>query len=707
MVIRKSIEISGRTLTIETGRVAKQADGACLVQYGDTVILAVVVSSREMKEDADFFPLTVDYRESAYSAGKIPGSFFRREGRPAEKEILSARLIDRPIRPLFPEGYWYETAVTVNVISSDKENNADILGGIGASLALCISDIPFAGPVASVRVGRINGEWIINPTFSQLDESDMDIVVSGTADSIAMVEGEAKEISEEDMLQAILKAHEAIKEIVRLQEEFIREIQPVKRSYETPKIDEELQAKLIEAARAGVYEANRIPDKSERNNRLKELARNIAAPFLETHPTAEKLASKVIADLQYDDMRKMILEERRRLDGRQTTDIRPITCEIGLLPRVHGSALFTRGQTQALVATTLGTKMDEQLIDGVDGEMTKRFMFHYNFPPFSVGEARVPRGPGRREIGHGNLAERALKNMIPSEDQFPYTVRIVSDILESNGSSSMASVCGGSLSLMDAGVPVPKSVAGIAMGLIMENGKYAILSDILGDEDHLGDMDFKVAGTRDGITACQMDIKIKGISPELMREALEQAKAGRLHILDIMEHTIQEPRPDLSPYAPRITLLKINVDQIGLVIGPGGKTIREIIEKSGTKIDIEDDGTVLIASVNAEGSQIAVECIRGLTEQPEIGKVYKGTVKKITDFGAFVEILPGKEGLLHISEIDHKRVNRVDEYMKIGDQVEVILQEIVTRDGKTKFELSRKALLKKEKPSHSHPKKKN
>ncbi len=706
MIIKKSIEINGRTLTIETGRVAKQADGACMVQYGDTMILTAVVSSRTPKEDIDFFPLSVDYRESAYSAGKIPGSFFRREGRPGEKEILSARLIDRPIRPLFPEGYLFETAVTVNVISSDQQNNADVLGGIGASLALSISDIPFQGPIASVRVGRINGSFIINPTFAELEESDMDIVVSGTRDSIAMVEGEAKEISEDDMLNAIQIAHETVKDIIRLQDEFIKEINPVKRSFEPARPDEALVENIKKAAKEAVYQANRIADKTERNKKLTELVESLSAPQREANPDIDKIVSRIVSDIQYDDMRKMILDEKRRLDGRQMTEIRPITCDIGFLPRVHGSALFTRGQTQALVATTLGTKMDEQMIDGVDGEMTKRFMFHYNFPPYSVGESRVPRGPGRREIGHGNLAERALKNMIPTEEKFPYTVRIVSDILESNGSSSMASVCGGSLSLMDAGVPIPKSLAGIAMGLIMENGNYAILSDILGDEDHLGDMDFKVAGTRDGITACQMDIKIKGISPDIMRQALEQAKAGRFHILGIMEQTIKEARPDLSQYAPRITTIKIAVDQIGLVIGPGGKTIREIIEKSGTKIDIDDDGTVLIASVNAEGNEIAVECIRGLTAQPEIGKVYKGTVKKITDFGAFVEILPGKEGLLHISEIDHKRVNKVDEYMKLGDEVEVLLQEITTRDGKTKFELSRKALLKKDKHPH-HPPKKN
>jgi polyribonucleotide nucleotidyltransferase len=696
MIIKKEMEINGRTLTIETGRVARQADGAVLIQYGETIVLATVVSAREPKEDTDFFPLMVDYRESAYSAGKIPGGFFRREGRPSEKEILSGRLIDRPIRPLFPEGYWFETVIHINVISSDKENNADMLGGIGASAALSLSDIPFQGPVASVRVGRIEGKFIINPTFVELENSDLEIVVAGTKNSIAMVEGEAKEISEEEILEAILLAHETIKQIIDLQETMIRELNPVKRTFEPAKIDQELQKSIESLSNDVVHNANRISDKTERNNTLKQLKDRIINQYSETVPDIEKIAAKIIDDLQYNDMRQMILVEKRRLDGRQMTEVRPITCDIGFLPRVHGSALFTRGQTQALVASTLGTKMDEQFIDGIDGDSTKRFMFHYNFPPYSVGEARPTRGPGRREIGHGNLAERALKLLIPNEETFPYTIRVVSDILESNGSSSMASVCGGSLSLMDAGVPMPGSVAGIAMGLIMEDGAYAILSDILGDEDHLGDMDFKVAGTRKGITACQMDIKIRGISPAIMKEALEQAKQGRFHIISVMEQTIDKSKPDLSKHAPRITTLKIKVDQIGLVIGPGGKTIREIIEKSGTKIDISDDGTVLIASITSEGSEIAVSCIRGLTEDPEIGKIYKGTVKKITDFGAFVEILPGKEGLLHISEIDHKRVAKVEEYMKLGDEVEVLLQEIVNRDGKTKYELSRKALIKRE-----------
>jgi polyribonucleotide nucleotidyltransferase len=702
MIIKKEIEINGRTLTIETGRVARQAHGAVTVQYGDTMVLATAVSSYEPKEGADFFPLTVDYRESAYAAGKIPGGFFKREGRPSEKEILSSRLIDRPVRPLFPENYIYDTVVVVNVISSDQENNGDVLGGIGASAALSISDIPFLGPIASVRVGRVNGQFVINPTFKELEESDMEIIVAGTKSSITMVEGEAREISEEEMLTAIQAGHAVIKQIVEIQESLMAELGVTKREVAPPAVDQAFIAQLTAMAQPVVQEANKIEAKTERNAKLKELKQQLVAQFFETHPDVDAQASKVIEDLQYRDMRRMILEDKKRLDGRSTTAIRPITCEVGLLPRAHGSALFTRGQTQALVATTLGTKIDEQMIDGVDGESSKRFMLHYNFPGYSVGEARVSRGPGRREIGHGNLAERALKNMLPADLDFPYTVRIVSDILESNGSSSMASVCGGSLSLMDAGVPIREAVAGIAMGLIKEENRYAILSDILGDEDHLGDMDFKVAGTARGITACQMDIKIQGISAEIMREALAQAKEGRMHILNVMNQTLAQPRPDISKYAPKIITLKIKVDQIGLVIGPGGKTIREIIEKSGAQIDISEDGTVMVASPNAEGNEIAVNLIHGLTADAEVGKTYKGRVKKITDFGAFVEILPGKEGLLHISEIDHKRVQRVDEYMKLGDEVEVLLQEITTRDGKTKYELSRKALLPKPQKVHQN-----
>lgn len=690
----RSMELGGRTLTIEHGRVARQADGAVWITYGDTTILATVVCAKEMKEGIDYFPLMVDYRESSYSAGKIPGGFFRREGRPSEKEILSSRLIDRPLRPLFPEGFFYDTIINVNVISSDQEGSADVIGGIGASAALMVSDVPFDNPIASVRVGRIDGQMIINPTFKQLETSDMDIVVSGTKDSIAMVEGESREISEEDMLNAILFAHDAIKQVIALQEELAKDIAPVKRTFDAATLPQEFINDITAIAKPVVYEADRIADKSLRNEKLKELKKSLCEQFAEKYPEMDAAIKKMVDDLQYADMRSMILDEKRRLDGRTTRDIRQIVCQTSVLPRVHGSALFTRGQTQALVATTLGTKLDEQIIDGVDSvETYKRFMLHYNFPPFSVGEARGSRGPGRREIGHGNLAERALKNMAPSDAEFPYTIRIVSDILESNGSSSMASVCGGSLSLMDAGVPMKSPVAGIAMGLIKESEKYAILSDILGDEDHLGDMDFKVAGTTNGITACQMDIKIRGISTEIMREALAQAKDGRMHILGIMNTALAQPRPDISRYAPKITTIKIKQDLIGLVIGPGGKMIRHIIEASGATIDIEDDGTVKIGAVNSENAEIAINMIKALTEEPEIGKKYSGPIKKITEFGAFVEILPGKEGLLHISEIDYKRVAKVEDYFKLGDVVEVLLQDMTQRDGKTKYELSRKALM--------------
>ncbi len=697
MVFVKEMELGGRKLSIETGRMARQADGAVVVRYGETVVFAAVVSGRELRKDVDFFPLTVDYRENAYSAGKIPGGFFRREGRQSEKETLTSRLIDRPIRPLFPEGYYYDTNVTVNVISSDQENSADVLGGIAASAALAVSNIPFEYPIASVRIGRVDGQFIINPTFKQLDHSDMDIVVSGTKDSIAMVEGEAKEISEEDMLKAILHAHNSIKAIVAIQDELAKAVGVKKREFVPVKLADEFVADLTPIAKPVVLEADKIQDKAERNGKLKILKNELLAKFAEKYPNSEKQVAKLIDDLQYQDMRSMILDQTKRLDGRGMKNIRQINCETGFLPRVHGTALFTRGQTQALVATTLGTKTDEQIIDGVDtDEEYRSFMLHYNFPAYSVGEARSSRGPGRREIGHGNLAERALRNVLPSAEIFPYTIRIVSDIMESNGSSSMASVCGGSLSLMDAGVPIKAAVAGIAMGLIKEYSKYAILSDILGDEDHLGDMDFKVAGTAKGITACQMDIKIRGISPEIMQEAMAQAKEGRLHILGIMNETLSTAKPDISKWAPKITTIKVKIDQIGLIIGPGGKNIRSIIERTGATIDIEDDGTIKIGSITSEGSDMALKIIMGMTEEPIIGKTYKGPIKKIAEFGAFVEILPGKEGLLHISEIDHKRVQRVEDYYKMGEEVEVLLQNMTQRDGKTKYELSRKALIPKE-----------
>ena len=691
MVLKKNIELEGRTLTIETGRLAKQASGTALVQYGDTVILATAVASTQPVENKGFFPLSVEYREKAYAAGKIPGGFFKREGRPQEKEVLSARLIDRPIRPLFPKDFPYEVQVAVTILSSDKENDADVLGLIGASTALCISDIPFAGPIAAVRVGRIGGRLVINPTFSQLETSDMNVVMAASEEAIAMVEGGGAEISEEDMLAALEFGHEAIKKIIRLEEEIVTEVGLEKRKVEPAEVDSHLVDEVRTKALEQLSSALNHQKKQERRHAVEALLQSIQESLAESFPEQEMAISEIFQETEKEIVRKMILDEGQRIDERSTDDVREISCEIGILPRTHGSALFTRGETQSLTVTTLGTKVDEQKIEGLDGESWKSYMLHYNFPPFSVGEVRFFRGPSRREIGHGNLAERALRPVIPAEEAFPYTIRIVSDILESNGSSSMATVCAGSLSLMDAGVPVKDAVAGIAMGLIKEDDRVAILTDILGDEDHLGDMDFKVAGTRKGITAFQMDIKITGISSELMQEALEKAKIARLKILDRMDATIQKPRENISPYAPRILAMRIDIEDIGLVIGPGGKVIREIIEKSGAEINIEDDGTVQIASVDEDSCNKAKQMIETLVQKPEVGQVYKGKVKKIMNFGAFVEILPGKEGLLHISEIAPHRVNRVEDHLKVGDEVEVKLKNI-SPEGK--LDLSRKVLLK-------------
>jgi polyribonucleotide nucleotidyltransferase len=697
--IIKEIEIGGRKLSLETGKYAKQASGAVMVRYADTIVLATVVAAENMVEGTDFLPLQVEYREKTSAAGKIPGGFIKREGKPSEKEILSARLIDRPIRPLFPKEWRYETQIVTTVFSFDGENDADILGAIGASTALMISDIPFDGPIAEVRVGRIDGQYVINPLIQQLEKSDMDLTVAGSEDSIVMVEGEAREISEADMIGALEFAHKYIKELVVLQKEFAALVNTPKREVKKDEVSQEFVEEVRSLAYDRIRELNRtILKKSERNERTKAIREEVMLAIMEKHPVddpalrakQEAAIAEILHDIDRDDMRQMILKEGRRLDGRGYKDIRPITCEVGLLPRTHGSALFTRGETQSLTTVTLGTKLDEQTIDGLLPESTKRFMLHYNFPGFSVGEIGKMTGPGRREIGHGNLAERALKNLVPGEKEFPYTVRVVSDILESNGSSSMATVCAGSLALMDAGVPLAKPVAGIAMGLIKEGDDVAVLTDILGNEDHLGDMDFKVAGTRDGITAFQMDIKIRGISFDIMARALEQAKEGRNHILDIMAQTISEPRKELSPYAPRMTSIKIPVDMIGAVIGPQGKVIKNIVQQTGAEVNIEDDGTVVIAAVSGESGNKAKEMIERLVESPEVGKVYKGTVKRLMDFGVFVEFLPGKEGLLHISQIDHKRVAKVEDVFKIGDEVEVKLMEV---DDMGRYNLSRKALL--------------
>ncbi|HWQ81474.1 MAG TPA: polyribonucleotide nucleotidyltransferase [Ignavibacteria bacterium] len=695
MVYRKTIEIGGRQLTLETGKLAKQANGAVLVTYDENVVLCTVVAKEEPNEGQDFFPLSVDYREKSAAGGKIPGGFFKREGRPSEKEILSARLIDRPIRPMFTEGYFCETQIHCTVYSADGEFHADVIAAVGASAALLVSDIPFTEPVSEVRVTRVDGQFIINPTFSQLAAGDFDITLAGTESSIVMVEGEALEISEEIFLEAVEFAHKYIAELCRFQKEFAAEAGKPKRAVEPA---EDL-TEMINDVKA-LYEKEiaaldrTILSKDERHQKSKELKNTVFTALAEKYPESEKKLETIMHDIQQVDQRRMIVDEGVRLDGRNNTQIRPIVCEVGVLPRTHGSALFTRGETQSLTTMTLGTKRDEQIIEGLlKDEENKHFILHYNFPSFSTGEVGGRPGPGRREIGHGNLAERALKNMLPPESEFPYTIRVVSDILESNGSSSMATVCAGSLALMDGGVKTKKPVAGIAMGLIKEEDKVVVLSDILGSEDHFGDMDFKVTGTADGITAIQMDIKIHGISLDIMRTALLQAKGGRLHILGIMNEVIKEGRESISKYAPQLFTLEVPVDMIGLVIGPGGKTIRHIIAESKTEIDIDDEGKVTVAAIDKESADIAINMIAALTALPEIGKVYDGTVKGIKDFGAFVEILPGKEGLLHISEIDVKRVEKVTDVLKMGDKIQVKLLGI---DDSGKLKLSRRALLRKE-----------
>ncbi|MCI0495278.1 polyribonucleotide nucleotidyltransferase [candidate division KSB1 bacterium] len=690
MIFKKEMNLGGKNLSIETGKLAKQANGAVLVKYEDTVILATAVASKKPLENIDFFPLSVEYREKAYAAGKIPGGYFKREGRPSENEILTARIIDRPIRPLFPDNFRNEIQLIVFVLSSDKENDPDVLGLIGASAALSISDIPFQGPVAAVRIGKIGGEFIVNPTYLELESSDIELVIAGTEESIVMVEGESREISEDTMVQALEFGHNQIKAIIKLQQDLIAECAKPKRTIEIPTPDESLISQVHDLAASRLEQIVNIQEKAERSQALADLVDELKTKLEEQYPESDSVIVHELEDIEKKLVRNMILEENRRLDGRKADEIRPISCEIGLLPRTHGSALFTRGQTQALAVTTLGTKIDEQKMDALEGEFFKSYMLHYNFPPFCVGEVSPIRGTSRREIGHGNLAERALKSIVPSDTIFPYTIRIVSDVLESNGSSSMATVCAGSLSLMDAGVPVKDAVAGIAMGLVKEGDRVAVLSDILGDEDHLGDMDFKVAGTLKGITAFQMDIKISGISLEIIRQALAQAKQGRQHILEIMNQTISKPKAELSSYAPRIISMKVDNEFIGMIIGPGGRNIRDIVERTGAAIDINDDGIVTIASVEPEKGMMAKNLIEDIIRQPEVGAVYTGKVKRIVTFGAFVEIMPGKEGLLHISQIDHQRVNRVEDVLKLGDEVQVKLLKI---DDQGRLDLSRKVLL--------------
>ena len=691
MIIKKEVEIGDKIFSIETGRYAKQANGAVMVRYADTMVLVTAVAAEEANSDQDFFPLQVEYKERTSAAGKFPGGYIKREGRPTEKEILSSRLIDRPIRPLFPKEFNNETQIIAFVYSHDGENDADVLAAVGASAALTISDIPFDGPTAEIRVGKINNQFIINPTLQQLKESDIELVVAGTADSIMMVEGESKEISEDDLLNALKFAHNEIKKLIQLQVELREEAGKAKKEIKATEIDEALIKDVYNLAYEKFKEiVHSVLSKEDRSAKNKELKSSVQESLKEKYQEEEKVIGEVLHDLEKELMRSRILSEGIRLDGRDTKQIRPISIELGNLPRTHGSALFTRGETQSLSSVTLGTKNDEQTIDGLIDEYTKKFMLHYNFPPFCVGEVGRMSGVGRREIGHGNLAERALKVLMPPENIFPYTVRLISDILESNGSSSMATVCAGSLGLMDAGVPIQKACAGIAMGLVKEGEQFAVLSDILGNEDHLGDMDFKVAGTSDGITAFQMDIKIKGISFEIMEIALKQAKEGRFHILGIMNEAISKPRESLSPFAPRLITMKVEQDQIGLIIGPGGKTIQGMQRTFGVDINIDDDGTINIASPNKESAAKCKEYIKKMTATPEVGEVYDGVITKIMDFGAFVEILPGKEGLLHISQIDNKRVNKVNDYFKEGDKVTVKLIKI--ENGK--FSLSRKELLK-------------
>jgi len=686
----KSIELAGQTLTIETGKMAKQADGAVTVRYGDTVILTTAVSEHK-PTNMGYFPLMVDYREKGYAAGKVPGGFFKREGRPSEHEILSARLTDRPIRPLFPDGYMYDTQIMIAVISSDQQNMADVLGTVGASAALSISDIPFQGPIASVRVGRLDGEFRINPTFDDLKDSDLDIIIAGSKDSVMMVEGEANELTEDEFIDALKTGHEAIVQIIELQEALVAEIGKSEREYEVVTKPDEFRNKVTEIfdeEKVGSINAN--PDKQRRQELKSEYKEAVIEELAEEYPEEIEEVGDIIDDTLKADMRERILSQKVRIDGRGPKDIRDISCEVAVLPRAHGSALFTRGETQSLSGVTLGTKMDEQLVDDLTEEYYKSFMLHYNFPPFSVGEVRPIRGVSRREIGHGNLAERALKPVIPSADDFAYTIRVVSDILESNGSSSMATVCAGSLSLMDAGVPTKSAVSGIAMGLVTDGDRYTILSDILGEEDHYGDMDFKVAGTENGITAIQMDLKIQGISFDLMREALEQAKEGRAHIRNIMNNVINAPRGELSGYAPKIMSFKIPQDKIGALIGPGGKTIRKIQDETGAKLEIDDDGTVLISADNQEAGDKAFELAKLQVVEPEVGTIYDGTVKRIENYGAFVEILPGKEGLLHISNIQNKRTEKVSDVLSVGDTVKVKLTKI---DDRGRLDLSRKDAL--------------
>jgi polyribonucleotide nucleotidyltransferase len=670
---KKTIDWGGRQLTLETGKIARQADGAVLATYGESVVLCTVVSEKKPKPDVDFFPLTVNYQEKSYAAGKIPGGFFKREGRPSENETLTSRLIDRPIRPLFPEGYTNETQIICTVISHDLENNPDILSLVGASAALAISGVPFQGPLGAARVGYKDGQYILNPTYEEVRESNLDLVVAGTAEGVLMVESEAKELSEEVMLGAVTFGADHYQAVIKAIAEFAREVNtPAREAPQPSHLKADLYSKLSSAFETELRQAYQVTDKQTRYGLVNDV-RAKAVEALASDEISEDLVTSCFKTLEKEIVRGDILKTGRRIDGRDTKTVRPIMSEVGSFPRVHGSAVFTRGETQALVFTTLGTAQDEQILDALEGESRSRFMLHYNFPPYSVGETGRTGSPGRREIGHGKLAWRALNPIMPSKEEFPYTIRTVSEITESNGSSSMASVCGGSLSLMDAGVPLPRPVAGIAMGLIQEGDSYAVLSDILGDEDHLGDMDFKVAGTELGVTALQMDLKVTSINKDIMEVALHQAKEGRIHILGEMRKAIDTPRTEVNENAPRMTTIFIPKSKIGEIIGPGGKVIREICERTGAKIDIEEDGKVTVSAVNESAVQAAIQSIQSITVEPEVGAIYHGKVMKVVDFGAFVSVVGNKEGLVHISELSKERVPNVEAVVKEGDMVYVKL----------------------------------
>jgi len=700
MIHRQEAVIGGRIMSIETGRVAEQANGAVLVRYGDTIILATVVGSDEPREGIDFFPLTVDVEERMYAAGKIPGGFFKREGRATEHAILSCRLADRPLRPLFPKGYRNDVQIVITVLSVDQENDYDILSIVGASAALSVSDIPFSGPVGAIRVGYINDQFVVNPTESQLEHSQLDLTIAGTSDAVMMVEAGARELPEGLMLEAVRFGHEALQDIIKMQEKLMQAVNRAKRPFTPAPVDEELQAKVVAFVRPRFDVALNNVDKTARTAALSQVQQELVKQLGAEYPERMKEITAFYEKELKAYVRGQILDRKIRVDGRDLKTIRPISCEVGLLPRTHGSGLFTRGQTQVLSVVTLGSPGDEKIPDGLEMGESKRFIHHYNFPPFSTGESKPLRGPGRREIGHGALAERAVAAVIPAQNEFPYTIRAVSDVLSSNGSSSMGSICGTTLALMDAGVPIHAPVAGVAMGLITGEGervgKWAVLTDIQGIEDALGDMDFKVAGTADGVTALQMDIKVKGITYEIMAQALEQAREGRMYIMEKMLDTIDAPREELSEFAPRIQTIKINPDKIGAVIGPGGKVIRRIQEESGAKIDIEDDGSVNISAVSGESMQQAMDAVRALTEEVEIGHIYTGTVRRIVDFGCFVEILPGKEGLVRTSQLADYQVMRPEDVVSLGDEITVMVIEV---DMQGRVNLSRRAALSGEMPT--------